>query len=430
MFGTYAKVLRVPGALRFSLAGFVGRFQMSMIGLGAVLLLQAERDSYGVAGTVAAVYALSMAVISPQISRLIDLFGQRRIVPIQLAVHVPTMSLLIWLAMTDVPNGVLYGLAFLTGAAQPNIGPLVRARWSAMLTGTGSLRTAFAWESLLDEVIFIVGPPLATLLVIGLFPSAAMVVATAVLVVGTLWFLAERDSEPEPSRGRRGAVPVPGTANLPKVRQRPALALPGVAAVALVYVFIGGIFGSWEVTTVAFADQHGHKGVAGLLLAVYAFGSLLGGLVFGAMKLRSGLLRQFLVMIAAMAVATLPLPLLGSVWALTVGALIAGIAAAPVLISGMALIERIVPAARLTESMSWPSAGIAVGLALSSPVAGVIVDRYPASTAYWITAGCAIAAAVVAFAQVVPLRRANRAATERIARGRQGIADYEVAPQH
>lgn len=447
MFGTYAKVLRVPGALRFSVAGFVGRFQMSMIGLGAVLLLQAERGSYGVAGAVAAVYALSMAVISPQISRFIDLYGQRRVVPIQLAVHVPTMALLIWLTMTDAPNWVLYLLAFLTGAAQPNIGPLVRARWSVLLTGTGSLRTAFAWESLLDEVIFVVGPPLATLLVIALFPSAALVAATAVLVIGTLWFLAERSSEPVPvrvaARAAAGAVGSGGAATGAtgsgtagsdraerRPRQRTAIALPGVAAVALVYVFVGGIFGSWEVTTVAFADQHGNKGVAGLLLAVYSFGSLLGGLVFGALKLRSGLLRQFLVMLAAMALVTLPLPLLGTVWALTLGALVAGVAVAPVLISGMALIERIVPAARLTESMSWPSAGIAVGLALSSPVAGVIVDAHSASTAYWIMAGCAVGAALVAFAQVVPLRRANRAATERIAAGRQHVGDYEVAPQH
>jgi hypothetical protein len=52
--------------------------------------------------------------------------------------------------MTDVPNWVLYVLAFFTGGVQPNIGALVRARWSAKLTGSGSLRTAFAFESMLD----------------------------------------------------------------------------------------------------------------------------------------------------------------------------------------------------------------------------------------------------------------------------------------
>src|SRR5699024_7350348 len=170
------------------------------------------------------------------------------------------------------------------------------------------------------------------------------------------------------------------------------------------------------------AKQHEHPGVAGLVLAIYSFGSLCGGLVFGAVKLRASILRQFLAMLAVMAVVTFPLPLLGSVWLLAIGALVAGIAVAPVLISGMALIERIVPMSRLTESMSWPSAGIAVGLALASPLAGVIVDAHSASVAYWITAGCAVLAAVTGFAQLGSLRRANAAATERIAAGTQVAA--------
>ena len=410
MFGKYVSVLRVPGAARFSVTGFVGRFQMSMIGLGAVLLLQHERGSYAIAGAVSAIYALSMAVISPQVSRLIDAWGQRKVVPIQLFVHLPAMAVLIVLAMNDTPEWSLFALAFVAGASQPNIGPLVRARWSKLLTGTGSLRTAFAWESLLDEVIFIAGPPLATVLALSLFPSAALVVATVLLAFGTMLFLAQRGTEPPPS----GATQHRG--------QRPAIALPGVAAVALVYVLIGGVFGAWEVTTVAFAQQQGHAGAAGVLLAVYSLGSLCGGLVFGALTLRASMLRQFLFVLALMAVVTLPLPLLGNVWLLGLGALVAGIAVAPVLISGMSLIERIVPMSRLTESMSWPSAGLAVGLAVASPLAGVIVDAHSASTAYWITSGCAVGAAVVGFALLGSLRRANVAASARIAAGTQVAA--------
>jgi predicted MFS family arabinose efflux permease len=298
-------------------------------------------------------------------------------------------------------------VAFLTGAAPPNVGPLVRARWSTLLTGTGSLRTAFAWESLLDEVIFIAGPPFATVLALQFFPSAALVVATVLLAIGTYLLLVQQHTEPAPSgtHGRR--------------QQRSAIWLPGVFAVALVYVLVGGIFGAWEVTTVAFAQQQGVPGAAGVLLAVYSLGSLCGGLVFGALTLRASILRQFLFMLAVMGIVTLPLPMLGNVWLLGAGALVAGIAVAPVLISGMALIERIVPLARLTESMSWVSAGLAVGLAVASPLAGVIVDAHDASTAYWITSGCAVGAAVTAFLMLGSLRRANAAASARIAAGTQ-----------
>ena len=405
MFGTYVAVLKTPGAARFSAAAFLGRAQMSMVGLGAVLLLQAERGSYAIAGAVSAIYAISMAVISPQAARLIDIFGQRRVLRIQIALHVPAMAALIALAMSPAPTWVLYVLAFFTGGVQPNLGALVRARWSAKLTGSGKLRTAFAWESMLDEVIFIAGPPLATFLVIAVFPSAAMILATVILAIGTWWFASLKESEPKAiGRGAQHA------------RRRPAIALPGVAAIALIYVFVGSIFGSFEVTTVAFAGQHGHMGVAGLLLATNSLGSLVGGLVFGALKLRASLLRQFLFMLALLGIVVFPLPFLRSIWLLAIGALVAGVAVAPVLISGISLVERIVPASRLRESMSWPTAGLAVGLAISSPIAGVIVDGNPASVAYWVTAGCAIAAAVTAFLQVTPLYRANAAAA-RTAKG-------------
>ncbi len=105
-------------------------------------------------------------------------------------------------------------------------------------------------------------------------------------------------------------------------------------------------------------------------------------------------------------VVTLPIPFLGSVWALGAGALVAGVAVAPVLISGMALVERIVPAARLTESMSWASSGLSVGLAISLPLAGIIVDHRGASTAYLLQAGSALGVALAAILLLPTLRRA------------------------
>lgn len=402
MFGPYLTVLRVPGGARFSAAGFVARMQMSMAGLGAVLLLSIERGSYAIAGVISAIYALSNALVSPQASRLIDRIGQHKVVPIQLAIHIPIVATLILLAVSGSADWPLYPMAFLAGASQPNVGPLVRARWSALLSGTASLRTAFAWESLIDEVVFITGPPLATVLALQFFPSAALIVACAFLVIGCYFLLIQRSTEPAPIPGTRGH------------HGRAGILLPGVAAIALVYVFVGGIFGAWEVTTVAFASQHGQPGAAGVLLAVYSLGSLSGGLIFGALVLRASLLRQFLTVLTALAIVTLPLPFMNSLPLLGLGALVAGIAVAPVLIAGMALIERIVPTARLTESMSWATAGLTVGLAVASPIAGVIVDTHSASTAYWITSGCAIGAALAAWLLLGSLRKADALARQRI----------------
>ena len=182
--------------------------------------------------------------------------------------------------------------------------------------------------------------------------------------------------------------------------------LPGIAGIAGIFVLLGGVFGTFEVTTVAFAKENGEAGMAGLLLALYSFGSLAGGLVFGALNLRASLVRQYVTAGCVLGVVTLPIPFLGSVWALGAGALVAGVAVAPVLISGMALVERIVPAARLTESMSWASSGLSVGLAISLPLAGIIVDHRGASTAYLLQAGSALGVAVAAVLLLPTLRRA------------------------
>ena len=278
------------------------------------------------------------------------------------------------------------------------MGPLVRARWSAQLHGSPLLRTAFAWESLVDESVFILGPPLATIVALQVNSSAALVLATILLIVGTLLLLTQRSTEPKPS-GRQNAT-----------KGKSAILLPGVGGIALIFVMLGGIFGSFEVTTVAFTKEAGVPGAAGILLALYAVGSLLAGLIFGALALKATLLRQFMIAVAALAVVTISLPFLGMIWQVAIGLFVAGIACSPVLISGMALVERIVPSARLTESMAWATSGLAVGIAVATPLAGVIIDNYGAQIAYWVTSGCAIGALLIAGLVFTSLRRAQACA--------------------
>ena len=160
----------------------------------------------------------------------------------------------------------------------------------------------------------------------------------------------------------------------------------------MIFVFLGGIFGSFEVTTVAFTKEEGVAEAAGALLALYAVGSLLAGLIFGALALRSTLVRQFVVAIVVLAVVTAPLPFLDTVWLVAIGLFVAGIACSPVLISGFALIER--------DRARRPADRID-GVGEFRPGGGdrprVAVRRRDhrhlgAQVAYWVTSGCAFGA--------------------------------------
>ena len=91
----------------------------------------------------------------------------------------------------------------------PSLGSMVRARWSALLDGTPALDSAFALESVVDEMIFVVGPALVTVLATAL-PPAGVLLCMVLSVAGTLLFAAQRQTEPpirpaEERAGRSGA---------------------------------------------------------------------------------------------------------------------------------------------------------------------------------------------------------------------------------
>ena len=203
-----------------------------------------------------------------------------------------------------------------------------------------------------------------------------------------------------------------------------------MGGISIIFVLLGGIFGSFEVTTVAFTREAGVPETAGLLLALYAVGSLSAGLIFGALAIKASLAKQFMIAVSALAVVTAPLPFLSTVWLLAIGLFVAGVACSPVLISGMALIERVVPSGRLTESMTWASSGLAVGIATATPLAGVVIDRYGAQTAYWVTSGCAVVAFLIGLIVFRSLRNALAGAEERADRVLCGndVADRRRPP--
>ena len=199
----YAEIFRVPGAWRFSAAGVIGRMPMSMFGLGTVLLISATTGTYGVAGAVSAAGSVGYAVCSPRIARLVDTSGQRRVLLPLLAVFAVATVALIAAVQAHLPAWVYFVPGAIAGAAMPSLGTMVRARWSVLLAGSPSLQAAFAFESVADELCFVIGPAAVTLLATEVSPAAGVGVAALLCLAGTLWFLAQRRTEPAVVRAAR-----------------------------------------------------------------------------------------------------------------------------------------------------------------------------------------------------------------------------------
>ncbi len=208
----YAEIFRIPGAWRFSAAALIGRMPISMFGLGTVLLISAVTGKYGVAGTVSAVGSLGYAFTSPRIARLVDSHGQRRVLLPLLTVFAAATAALIAAVEFHLPTWTFFVPGAIAGSAMPSLGTMVRARWSVLLAGSPRLHTAFSFESVADELCFIIGPAAVTLLATQVFPASGVGVAALLCVLGTLWFAAQRGTEPAvrpPDRppGRRGGRP-------------------------------------------------------------------------------------------------------------------------------------------------------------------------------------------------------------------------------
>ncbi len=383
----YAEVFRIPGAWRFSMAGVIGRLPMSMFGLGTVLLISAVTGGYGVAGTVSAVGSLGYAFCSPQVARLVDSRGQRRVLLPVVAVFGASTAALIAAVQAHAPTWVFFVPGAVAGSTMPSLGAMVRARWSALLGGSPRLHTAFSFESVADELCFIVGPAAVTVLATEVFPAAGVGTAAVACVAGTLWFAAQRGTEPAVIGPDR-----PGDASaMPPRRRLPA---PGLAVLAPVYLLLGAMFVSVDLSTVAFAQHFGHKPLAGLILGTYAFGSATGGLWYGTRHWRAAAERRFAVTLALTALGVATFWAQPDLVTLTCVIYVSGLTIAPTLIAGFSLLEAQAQPARRTEAITWLSSTLSVGVAAGASVVGFVIDAHGPRAGYGFAAACGAASAV------------------------------------
>jgi MFS family permease len=400
IFSPYARLFAVPGSPAFSFAGWLARLPMPILGLGAVLLVEGETGSYGLAGAVAGTLALVSSLASPQWARAMDRRGQGVVLQVAFTGYLVVGVAFVVAVVLGAPQWSWFVLAGLTGACGPNVGSVVRARWADALDPEGR-QTAFAFESVVDEVVFVVGPPLVTLLATLINPPVGFLTGVVIGFCGGTWLSRLRDTEPpvQPAAADGG--------------RRPSAVLNStVLLVAVVYLAVGAVFGAMDVVVVAYAEAEGAPAMAGVALAVYAGGSLVAGLVYGIARLPGSLAARYVGCAVFFAVAAQLLFAVDSLVSLVAVGFLAGLAIAPVLVSGMSLVESRIPRSALTEALTWVVTGLTLGVTVGSAVAGSAVDRWGAETAFAVPALSAALAGVLALAGARLLRRSGVGPTE------------------
>jgi MFS family permease len=392
MLDRYRAVLRLPGAAAFSAASFVFRMPIAIYPLGIVLIISARDGRYGFAGVLSAGYVFGNAVGGPVLSVLIDRYGQRRLIRPAAVVHLAGVVGLIVLLHTGAPNGWLVVPCVVFGFSYLPVASLVRARWSNLLSGRHELATALSIESVIDELIFVAGPLIATLLATQVDADLVLWLAVALVVAGSLWLASLRATEP-PAHPKDDAGHVS------------ALRVPGLLLLTFATVGMGATFASAEVSMVAFCGQHGHRGLSGLVLAAMALGSGLSGLAYGAVEWRSEVLTRLRTQAVVFAVLPVVLLAAGNVALLAVCAFVLGLGIAPALITAFGLIQQIVPARALTEGLTWASTGLNVGYGAGAALVGGVADAHGARAAFLLVIGSAAVFGVLGLVLHARLRR-------------------------
>lgn len=371
MLSPYARILAVPGTKRFSLTGLFARIPISTMSLGIVLLVSAQTGSYGLAGAVAAVYILANAALAIVHGRLADRIGQAQALTPAIIVFGVGGTGVIVSVLSEMPTAATYVCAAIAGGALPQVGSCVRARWAHVLRDDPpGVQTAFALEAVVDESVFITGPILVTVLATTIDPAVGLATAILTGVVGTLAFAAQRRTQP------------PVVPHDPLTGGRAPQNWRVIAPLTAVFIGLGCIFGAAEVATVAFAEERDASAWAGVLLALWALGSLSAGVLVGLVTWRVGPATRMRRGALALTVAMTPMVVVGPVWLAGAVLLLAGAAISPTLISAITLVERASHPSRVTEAMAVLHTGMAAGIAPGAALAGLGIDLWGAHAAY------------------------------------------------
>ncbi|MEU4676198.1 MFS transporter [Micromonospora sp. NPDC023737] len=391
----YREALALPGLRSLLLVAVLARIPLTATGVTLTFyVVQDLGRGYGAAGLVGAAVTVGGAIGGPLLGRLIDRRGLRPVL-----VLTGIVEAVFWSTAPSLPYPLLLPAAFIAGSLALPIFSVVRQSVAALVPEERR-RPAYALDSMSVELSFMVGPALAVALATTITARHTLyLVGAGIVAAGVAFWLLNpptADGLEEPGTPRR------------QVRRREWVT-PRLLAVLAVSLAATLVLGGTDVAVVAVLRESGEVGWTGVVLAMWAVASLVGGFAYGATHRAI----SPLALMAALSLCTIPVGLGGSHWWLLCLAMIpAGALCAPTLAATADAVSRLAPAEVRGEAMGVHGSAVTVGLAVGAPLAGAVIDAH---APWWGFAVTGVIGALVALA-VLPIelrrRRAAPARTE------------------
>lgn len=341
-------------------AQLTARFPNGMSSLAILLHVEQQTGSYASAGLVLAATSVGQAIAGPITSRWMGIWGMRRVLLLTLSVCVAAVLALALLPL-HVPGYMALG--FLAGVSTPPVQSAVRTIYPK-LVNSSQLTPLFSLDASLQEIIWILAPVVITFVSTQVGTVQGLLLLAVILVGGGLWFCLS---------------PEVGRVRIPRSRHplgRVVLKPPVLLATVIGFLLIGG-GAAVEVGVVATFD-HGSL-AAGLVLSVFSFGSLVGGLASGHVPIGPwAMARRLAVVTVGLSLTMISL----DVFWLGGTLFLAGIGIAPALAVLFAITSASVRFSETAEAFGWVGTGQLIGAAAGSATAGFLIDHSGPGGAY------------------------------------------------
>ncbi|MCC9192994.1 MFS transporter [Arthrobacter sp. zg-Y916] len=409
--GRYARIFEIAGSAFFSV-GFLARLPLAMLTIGALTLVTSITGSYAQGGFAAGAVGLGSALGAPLLGYLADRIGQRPLL-LGTAVANPLMILAVLWTASQLPGGgplaAVLAAAFAMGASSAQVGPLARVRWMSLTARdrTGQeLGTALSYESMADELSFVLGPALVGLLAATVAPWLPLALAAALSATMVTAFALHRTVDavqPSPRRRRPANGKVRASKDRTEGVSWALLALPVLGMVAM-----GTFFGATQASLTAFGGSFGIADAAGLLYSVMGISSAAAALSVAFWPEKFSQSARWVMSAFAMTGAALLLLLPGGVPEMLVVLFILGIPVGPTMVSIFGIGAQLAPRHLMGTVMTLLASGTVTGTAIGSALAGPLAEEYGHGAAFWVSAGAAAALLVLGLASSAAVRRAKK----------------------
>lgn len=374
---TYRELFRSPGFIRVIATQLLARFPFGMISLALVMHIQHIYGNYTIAGIALGAETVGAALSNPILGRMMGNHGIRTVL---LPTAIASAACIFAVGFVTNAETITVVLAFLIGLFSPPIQAAARTVYTDIVEKRLQ-PLMFSFDAASQEIIWVVGPVLATLLAASFNTYIPVIAMGVIQIVGALSFTANQEV--------RGLVIPKSTRRLGGILKN-RLVLTNVALGLLLI----GTFSGVEVGTVAVFD----KSTAGLVISALSIGSMLGGVFIGKYNHGKFALTRFLILVSigyALVFVAPDQPLwVAFCW------FVAGLGVAPALGALGAIIGMKIKAADAAEAYGWAGTGQLLGYSTGAAIAGIVIDRVSPEASLAISISFSALAVIVALATV------------------------------